>query len=112
MPSYGIEVGGLIMENKENKSPTIELGRIIQTERINEAKMNNSRFRKEVDRSFLKYCYADFSDMSQEDIDLNKSAITNGDDRIFGAYNTSLGKIYIITEHDRSYTTILFADEY
>lgn len=100
------------MDNNENKTPTIKLGKIVQTERISEAKTNNSRFRKEVDSSFLRYCYVDFGEISDEDIESNKSAISNGDDRIFGAYTTSLGKIYIITEHDRSYTTILFADEY
>ena len=88
-----------------------ELGEIVQTKRIGEAR-KNTQFDKEVENSFKRYCKTDFSGMPQEDIDLNKSAIANGDDRIFGAYNTSLGKIYIITEHDRSYTTILFADEY
>ena len=35
----------------------------------------------------------------------------NGD-RIFGAYETSAGRIWIITESDRSATTILFPHEY
>lgn len=89
-----------------------ELGDIYQTKRIDESRKENTQFNKDVEDCFARYCRADFSDMSQEDIDLNKSAIVNGDDRIFGAYNTCLGKIYIITEHDRSCTTILFADEY
>lgn len=91
---------------------SFELGRIYQTKRIDESRKENTQFDKDVKNSFQRYCRADFSDMCQEDIDLNKSAIANGDGRIFGAYNTSLGKIYIITEYDRSYTTILFANEY
>lgn len=44
-------------------------------------------------------------------MEANDIALTNGE-RILGAYNTSQGKVYIITECDRSTTTILFADEY
>lgn len=91
---------------------SFELGKISQSKRIDEARKENIQFNKEVENCFARYCRADFSDMSQEDIESNKSAIANGDKRIFGAYNTSLGKIYIITEHDRSCTTVLFADEY
>lgn len=43
---------------------------------------------------------------------MNDEAIKNGNDRVLAAYETSQGKIYIITEYDRSYTTILFSHEY
>lgn len=89
-----------------------ELGDILQTKRIGEEREKNTRFNKEVEDSFQRYCRADFKGMSHSEIELNEIAIENGDGGIFGAYKTSLGKIYIITEHDRSYTTILFADEY
>lgn len=49
----------------------------------------------------MKY-YTTFSD----------AAVKNYNDRIVAKYKTSLGDIFIITECDRSYTTILFADEY
>lgn len=35
-----------------------------------------------------------------------------GGERIFAGYNTSIGRIWIITEADRSVTTILFPSEY
>ena len=47
--------------------------------------------------------------------DQNDNAVKNGDDRILAAYKNSgpkAWKIWIITEWDRSYTTILFPDEY
>lgn len=101
------------MANKDyNSISSFELGKIFQTKGIYEARKKNVQFDKEVIHSLTRYCLADFKDMAQEDIDLNESAIANGDDRIFGAYNTCLGKIYIITEWDRSCTTILFPDEY
>ena len=43
---------------------------------------------------------------------MNNNAVKTDDGRIFAAYDTSEGKVYIITEHDRSATTILFAYEY
>lgn len=96
-----------------NSTPAFELGKVFQTNGIYEARKENTQFDEEVAQSFMRYCQADFSDMEyQEDIETNKSAIANGDIRILGTYNTCLGKIYIITEWDRSCTTILFPDEY
>ena len=43
---------------------------------------------------------------------MNYDAIENGDDRILASYETYKGKIYIITEWDRSSTTILYPHEY
>ena len=45
----------------------------------------------------------------------NDNAVANGDDRILAAYKKKDGKawkIWIITEWDRSATTVLFPDEY
>lgn len=47
-------------------------------------------------------------DIPHEDKKMNDSAVKNNDDRIVARYND----IYIITEWDRSATTILFIDEY
>jgi hypothetical protein len=33
-------------------------------------------------------------------------------DRVFSSYETQLGKVWIITEGDRSYTTVLLPSEY
>lgn len=50
--------------------------------------------------------------MCEEDKQMNDEAVRSGNNRILASYETSKGKIYIITEHDRSATTILFANEY
>ena len=88
-------------------------GQVFLTKRINNAIDDNEQFARDYMRAVQMYTQADFSDMEhQEDIESNYEAIKTGDDRIFATYNTCEGKIYIITEFDRSATTILFTDEY
>ena len=90
---------------------SFKTGKIFMTIGIDNAiKQSNSYF-KEIVKCFEKYITKDWGDLTEEDITANEIALINGD-RILGAYNTSLGKIYIITEADRSLTTILFATEY
>ncbi len=90
-----------------------ELGLVVQTKSIDEARENDKAFDKEVNNCFLRYCNADWSDMKyEEDKALNDKAIINNNNRIFATYNTSKGQIYIITEWDRSVTTILFPEDY
>lgn len=99
------------MENNKNLSPVFNLGEIVQTPKVSEAR-KKTQFNKEVERCLERYCQSDFSDMIQEDIELNNLAILYNTGRIIGGYDTSLGKIYIVTESNRSCTTIAFADEY
>ena len=48
-----------------------------------------------------------------DDAKINDKAVKNGDDRILAMYeDEKYGKIWIITEWDRSVTTILFPSEY
>lgn len=53
----------------------------------------------------------DWGDISPEDRGENERAIRNGD-RIFSAYNLDEFKFWVITEADRSATTILLPEEY
>ena len=76
----------------------------------NAIKQDNNYF-KELVKCFEKYLTCDWGDLTEEDIIANERALINGN-RILGAYDTSQGKVYIITEWDRSTTTILFANEY
>ena len=56
----------------------------------------------------IRYCKKDWGDIPEEDKRMNDL----DDDRIVARYNSKHGDIYIITEWDRSYTTILFTNEY
>lgn len=53
----------------------------------------------------------DFGVLENEDIEANQEAIKHGE-RVLSAYSVNGEKVYVITEWDRSVTTVLFADEY
>ena len=54
----------------------------------------------------------DWGEVNEEDQQLNDEALVNGD-RILSVYRTLKGvKMYVITEADRSVTTILLPGEY
>ena len=63
----------------------------------------------------LRHLKGDWGDLSEEDKKANDLAVREGNLRIFSAYETDIegvGKIWIITEADRSATTILLPSDY
>ena len=63
----------------------------------------------------LRHLKGDWGDLAEEDKNENDLAVKAGDLRIFSAYETDIegvGKIWIITEADRSATTILLPSDY
>ena len=61
---------------------------------------------------FARHVSGDWGELPPEDIQTNKDALMYGE-RIFSAYNLNTGeKIYVITEWDRSVTTLLLPSEY
>lgn len=61
---------------------------------------------------FIRHLNGDWGDLCQDDIALNHQALKEGT-RLFSAYQISPDlKIWIITEVDRSATTILLPSEY
>ena len=85
-----------------------ETGRIVATRGINDEMARNDDFAEFVLKSLTRYLNGDWGDLCKHDKKLNDSAIKNNDDRILARYND----IYIITERDKSVTTVLFIDEY
>ena len=63
-------------------------------------------------KSIERYLDKDWGDTCESDKIMNDEAVKTGDDRIVALYNHELGDIFIITEWDRSVTTVLFCDEY
>lgn len=60
----------------------------------------------------------DWGDLCEEDIQANSNALVSGD-RIFSSYHVDptepepdLNRVWVITEHDRSVTTILLPSDY
>ena len=88
------------------------LGEIVMTNGISNKMAESEKFANEITNCFKKYMVCDWGDMCDEDKEMNDKALRTGAARVLAAYDTSEGSVYIITEQDRSYTTILFADEY
>jgi hypothetical protein len=61
--------------------------------------------------SLAKHVTGDWGDVCDEDKAANDYAAGH-DERVLSAYTVDGEKIWIITEHDRSVTTILFPEEY
>jgi hypothetical protein len=59
----------------------------------------------------IRHLSGDWGDLNSEDKAENDFSL-NRDLRIFSAYNTPNGRLWIITEADRSSTTFLLPDEY
>lgn len=87
-----------------------ELGKIFITKGISRV-LEDNQFAHEVYKAFCNYKHCEWGEIPEDDIKANEDAIEYGL-RIIGCYKTSKGDIYIITEADRSCTTILFCDEY
>lgn len=88
-----------------------KLGQVVTTRTINNDMAEDSTFAKEVTESLKRYVNCDWGDTHEDDKPINDDAVKHGD-RILAAYKTSKGKIWIITEWDRSATTVLYPDEY
>lgn len=90
-----------------------ETGQVLVTRTIAELIKADKDFEKFINTSFDRYLKCDWGSMDKSDKKLNDIAVKNGDERIHAAYIDSTGrKIWIITEWDRSVTTILFSTEY
>jgi len=96
-----------------NTYSVFPLGTLVMTAGVNGEVADNTDFSKFVLKSLSRHKKGDWGDMSPEDKNENDLALKMGNIRIFSAYESpALPKIWIITEADRSATTILFPDEY
>ena len=89
------------------------LGRLVQTAGVAHESIRNPFFATEVRQCIERHKKGDWGDLSDNDKQANQDALVHGD-QILSAYNTREGsdKVYVITEYDRSVTTVLFASEY
>ena len=60
---------------------------------------------------FVRHVSGDWQDMDRDDQAANRRAIDEGS-RVFSAYQVGEYRFFVITEADRSATTILLAEEY
>lgn len=89
-----------------------KLGQVVWTQAVNELIAKDEKFARFVSESLGRHALGDWGDLCEEDEKENEYSLGKYL-RIFSAYDYSEGKkIWIITEADRSATTILFPDEY
>ena len=88
------------------------VGKIVVTDGIADRITKDFYFSEFVYVSLSRHKRCDWGDCCTEDKALNDEALIDGD-RLFSLYIfKDETKIWIITEPDRSYTTILFPEEY
>jgi len=101
------------MEGFIRSKAKFELGQLVWTRGVNEKVAEDEEFAEFAAESLKRHINGDWGDLCDEDKQENELALTEGNLRLFSAYEKEgLPKIWIITEADRSATTILFPDEY
>ena len=88
-----------------------ELGQTVMTRGIQEALEVNTLTNRDIQSVLAKHHSGDWGDLEQEDKQMNDDAIVNGD-RILSAYQIRGLKLWVVTEWDRSVTTVLLPEEY
>lgn len=87
-------------------------GQLIMTRGVNDLIASNEEFAKHVMLSLQRHVAGDWGEVCDEDRVTNEQALLHGE-RLFSVYKKDgVPTIWIITEWDRSVTTILFPDEY
>ena len=90
-----------------------DLGQVVVSKGVDEKMKGDRSFRVFVQVSIGRYVHRDWGQTCDEDAKANNRAIQNGD-RIRAVYKQPRTDttIWIITEADRSVTTIVFPDEH
>lgn len=87
--------------------PKFPLGQVVATSGVSDTVP-----RDEIIAALERHVIGDWGTVCAEDVHANNRALSRGT-RIISTYDTESGhKIWIITEADRSSTTVLFPDEY
>jgi hypothetical protein len=96
----------------QEKVSLFELGRIVTTRGVACRMEEDDGFIEFLKQSISRHSRGDWGDLCAEDKEENELSLKSGF-RLFSAYEQgSLLKIWIITEADRSATTVLFPSEY
>ena len=88
-----------------------DLGQVVVTQAVHGLMEINLQFAQEVGRAVWMYKHKRWGATCEADARMNDEALEIGE-RIVAKYETCEGNIFIITEWDRSVTTILFPEEY
>ncbi len=93
------------------------MGQVVVTKSINDLMAAEQKFAVEVTVALQRYAVKDWGNLDKEDKRANEEALKYPDDLyVMGAYDTSKGKIWIITNRisekaGDNATTVCFPDE-
>lgn len=88
-------------------TPKFVLGHIVATPNA-----LNQIPKEEIEKALVRHASGDWGNLDPEDLQTNERALKHGG-RLFSEYHSSQNvKFWIITECDRSATTILLPEEY
>lgn len=93
------------------------MGQVVVTKSINDLMAAEQKFAVEVTVALQRYAVKDWGNLDEEDKQTNEEALNYPDDLyVMGAYDTSKGKIWIITNRisekaGENATTVCFPDE-
>lgn len=106
-------VGSFIFMKGEKIMKKFKLGQLLVTAGVDRRMKADVRFKEFVINSLGCYATCDWGNTCEEDAKANNDAVENGE-RVFAIYihKETDTKIWIITEWDRSVTTVLFPEEY
>jgi hypothetical protein len=88
-----------------------KLGQLVSTAGVDAKMKSDPDFYEGVWAAIRRHTQGDWGDLCDDDKQANDQALLANNGRLLSAYHNKT-KIYIITEWDRSATTILFPDEY
>lgn len=98
-------------------SKFFNMGQVVTTRTFNDLMAAEQKFAVEVTVALQRYAVKDWGNLDDEDKQTNEDALNYPDDLyVMGAYDTSKGKIWIITNRisekaGENATTVCFPDE-
>jgi hypothetical protein len=98
-------------------TPTFPMGQVVATSAIQSLMSSDLSFHTFIYTSLMRHHDGDWGEVCEEDHESNELALVTGR-RLFSVYDCSTShsvhgdRIYIITEADRSATTVLWPSEY
>lgn len=94
---------------KQDKTPRFPLGPVFVAD---EAAHALARGGESLLTFLLRHLAGDWGTVAPDSVRLNDRAVHSGDDRLFSQYPFGDDNLWVITEHDRSYTTLFYPHEY
>lgn len=88
-----------------------KLGSIVQTRGVCERRKEDPEFNSFVQKCLERHAKGDWGDLDEEDKKENQFSLEKRL-RLFSAYKQKNWKVWVITEGDRSATTLLFPSDY